>query len=68
MFFLCVATRLFRTMALRHLIVVNNLHEPVGMISRKDIMYSKLHRYFLENVRYFVIGAANISLNTNYYL
>jgi hypothetical protein len=36
-------------MALRHLIVVNNLHEPVGMITRKDIMYTKLHRYFLEN-------------------
>lgn len=57
--------RLFSTLGLRHLIVVNNSFEPVGIVSRKDIMYSKLHKDFLENV---IMSSLSINLDFTYVL
>lgn len=51
-------------MGLRHLIVVNNSHEPVGIVTRKDIMYSKLHKHYLENVSIKINLGVHMSKNT----
>jgi predicted transcriptional regulator len=42
--------RLFLNMELRHLVVMDNNFCPIGMITRKDIMYSKLLREAQEKV------------------
>jgi hypothetical protein len=34
--------RFFRTMALRHLVVINAAYEPVGIVTRRDLTYSQL--------------------------
>lgn len=36
------AYRLFRTMGLRHLVVINDDHRPVGMLTRHDITHKSL--------------------------
>jgi hypothetical protein len=43
--------RLFRSIQLRHLIVVNNMYEAVGIITRKDLTLSKLQNFFEEHVK-----------------
>ena len=37
------AYRLFRTMGIRHLCVLNNNHQVVGIITRQDITEHRLH-------------------------
>ena len=50
----------FRTLGLRHLVVVNNNHHVVGMVTRKDITDKTLRAYwhsqvYLYNAEYFTV-------------
>merc|ERR1711908_115162 len=38
--------QIFRTLGLRHLIVVNHNNNPVGIITRKDLFIEKLRKYW----------------------
>ena len=47
--------RFFRTMALRHLVVINAAYEPIGIVTRRDLTYSQLFDKSIQKVRDVII-------------
>ena len=46
------AHRQFRTMGLRHMVVVDSNHAVVGMITRKDMTERRLDLHWYREVKY----------------